>query len=311
MHIKLFWPWSLSSSNYLSLLSTSIQFLLSISIYLLQESCPGYFFSLWRTLIWICFPISSECLYYLPDPWAIPSTRLAAWLCIPRCWHSPFWDSSPMTQAGEAVHDFIGSGELLQSGEQLCVCHTLEFKQSQILYFTPLWSVSYICFSLWFFFPVLSQQGGHFCGLGNSPDEAPTQLTLFIPFFTGIHLQPEPGIWLNSKPPEGTVHSLRFFYISPSCWQLLSYRRCTTKMYYHINRKAHSLVLGKQWTMNVEDSMAQQQQQNQRPGTPDRERNYIVESQYWDQRLRRDLIQNPKIIFPIEERCFIIIIFFS
>lgn len=80
-------------------------------------------------------------------------------------------------------------------------------------------------------------------------------------FFTGLHLQPEPEIWLNGKPPEGMVHSLRFFYFSPCCSQLLSYHRCTMKTYYHINRNAHSLVLGKQWTMNVEDSMTQQQEQ--------------------------------------------------
>lgn len=81
------------------------------------------------------------------------------------------------------------------------------------------------------------------------------------------------------------------------------------KTYYHINRNAHSLVLGKQWMWKT--AWHNSSNKNQRPGTPDKEKLNCRESQYWDQRLVRDLIQNPKIIFPIEEQCFIIIIFFK
>lgn len=58
-------------------------FLLSISTHLHQEQIPHHPFDLWTAVIWICFPISSECLYHLTNPRAFPRTHLAGCLCTP------------------------------------------------------------------------------------------------------------------------------------------------------------------------------------------------------------------------------------
>lgn len=114
-----------------------------------------------------------------------------------------------MTHARELGHDFIGRGELLQSWEQFCVCHTLEFKQSQILLFYP----PVKCFSRLLlpvlFLSCIISAGRPFLGAGNSPDEAPTQPTLpeSIPFLLGY-------IYNQSLESDSMVSLLRGGFIA-------------------------------------------------------------------------------------------------